>query len=384
MASLHLRCFIALLCSLLLAMTQPAMADDTDNKRTEIQQLDKEMQSLKKLLSRFRSQRSTLQNNLRKAEVDIGAVQQKIGSIQQQLKQQQHELKTLKIKRSKLTKARQKQQKIIAQQVLAAYQIGQQKKLKVLLNQQEPEKLSRSLSYYDYFNRARSEQIETYMSIINELDLIEPQINAKAASLKSAKAMLDQEYKSLQDSQKDRKNNLSKINSAIKTKDQHLKKINSERAELERLLEAVEQTIANINIPNNYRPFAQLKGQLDWPIKGKPNNRFGSRRDSSKLKWQGLAIPARAGTTINAIHHGRVVFADWLRGSGLLVIIDHGDGYMSLYAHNQSLLIETGDWVTAGDNIATVGNSGGQLSSGLYFEIRHNGKPTNPARWCKR
>ena len=378
------RWLITVLCSLLLAISQPSAADDADNKRAEIKQLDKEMQSLKALLSRFRSQRSSLQNNLRKAEVDIGAVQQKIRFIQQQLKQQQRELQSLQHKRRELTTARQKQQKIIAQQVLAAYQIGQQKKLKVLLNQQQPEKLSRSLSYYDYFNRARSEQIEAYISIINELDVIEPKINSKAASLKTAKATLDQEYKSLQGSQKDRKKNLSQINSAIKTKDQHLKKIHSERTELERLLEAVEQTIANISIPNDYRPFAQLKGKLDWPIKGKPSNRFGSRRDGSKLKWQGLTIPSRAGTTINAIHHGRVVFADWLRGSGLLVIVDHGDGYMSLYAHNQSLLIETGDWVTAGDHIATVGNSGGQLSSGLYFEIRHNGKPTNPVRWCRR
>ena len=384
MLGVPIRCLIVIFCSLLLTITQPAAANDAEHKRAEIKQLDREMQSLKKLLNRFRSQRSSLQNNLRKAEVDIGAVQQKIRIIQQQLKQQQRELQSLQHKRRELTSAQQKQQKIIAQQVLAAYQIGQQKKLKVLLNQQQPEKLSRSLTYYDYFNRARSEQIEAYINIINELDVIEPQITSKAASLKSAKATLDQEYKSLQSSQRDRKKNLYSINSAIKTKDQHLKKINNERAELERLLEAVEQTIANISIPNDYRPFAQLKGKLHWPIKGKPSNRFGSPRDSSKLKWQGVIIPARAGTTIKAIHHGRVVFADWLRGSGLLVIVDHGDGYMSLYAHNQSLLIETGDWVTAGDNIATVGNSGGQLNSGLYFEIRHKGKPTNPIRWCKR
>ena len=384
MFAVKMRWPMVFFCSLLLAIGPLASADETAAKRAEIEQLDKEMLSLKKLLSRFRSQRSTLQNNLRKAEVDIGSVQQKIRSIQQQLKQQQRELQALQHKRNQLAASRQQQQSIIAQQVLAAYQIGQQKKLKVLLNQQEPEKLSRSLTYYDYFNRARSEQIEAYISTINELDAIEPKITRKAASLKAAKATLDQEYKSLQASQKDRKNHLAKINSEIKTKDQNLKKINSERDELERLLEAVEQTIANISIPNDYRPFAQLKGKLDWPIKGRPSNRFGSSRDNSKLKWQGLAIPARAGTTINAIHHGRVVFADWLRGSGLLVIIDHGDGYMSLYAHNQSLLKETGDWVTAGDDIATVGNSGGQLSSGLYFEIRHNGKPTNPARWCKR
>ena len=375
---------LTLLCSLLLVIGQPVFADEAEQKRSEIQQLDKEMLALKKLLKSFRSQRSDLQNNLRKAEVDIGKIQQKVASIQKQLKLQQRELQSLKHKRGQLQTAQRQQQKIIEQQVLAAYQIGQQKKLKVLLNQQEPEKLSRSLTYYDYFNRARSEQIEAYIDIISELNSLEPRINSKTASLQSAKKELDREHKSLLGSQKNRQQSLSKINSAISNKDQHLKKMNKDRAELERLLEAVEQTIANISIPSDYRPFAQLKGKLAWPVKGKPSNRFGSRRANSKLKWQGLSIPARAGTSIKAIHHGRVVFADWLRGSGLLVIIDHGDGYMSLYGHNQSLLIETGEWVTAGDDIATVGNSGGQRSSGLYFEIRHNGKPTNPIRWCKR
>ena len=134
----------------------------------------------------------------------------------------------------------------------------------------------------------------------------------------------------------------------------------------------------------HYQPFGKLKGKLPWPVVGKPSNRFGRYRNGTSLRWQGLTIPSTEGNRVEAIHSGRIVFADWLRGSGLLVIIDHGDGYMSLYAHNQSLLKEIGDWVNPGDTIATVGNSGGQQRSGLYFEIRHNGKPTDPKRWCKR
>ena len=101
------------------------------------------------------------------------------------------------------------------------------------------------------------------------------------------------------------------------------------------------------------------------------------------MRWQGVNIPAKEGTTVRSIHHGRVVYADWLRGSGLLLIIDHGDGYMSLYAHNQSLLRDVGEWVSAGTPVATVGDSGGQAKAALYFEIRYQGKPTDPARWCR-
>jgi septal ring factor EnvC (AmiA/AmiB activator) len=121
---------------------------------------------------------------------------------------------------------------------------------------------------------------------------------------------------------------------------------------------------------------------MPWPVKGKPSNTFGRARNEGKMRWQGITIPAKEGVTVRAIHHGRVVYSDWLRGSGLLLIIDHGDGYMSLYAHNQSLLRDVGEWVTAGTPISTVGSSGGRDRAALYFEIRHQGKPTNPAKWC--
>ncbi len=378
-----LRFFLVATLMLLLPL-QNISADDETKTRQQIQQLNKEMSSLRKLLSEFKGQRSDLQTSLQKSEVDIGAVQKRIRGIQQQLNREQAELQSLQAKRKSLNTARREQQKFIEQQVLAAYQVGQQKKIKILLNQEQPDKISRALTYYDYFNQARSEQIETYINIISELNSIEPRIVAKTQTLTDAKDKLGKAHQSLVNSKKSRQKSLAKINSAIKNNDQLLKKAAQDRSELERILAAVEQTLANISIPSDYRPFAKLKGKLPWPVTGKPSNRFGYKRNGTALRWQGLAIPATEGSKVEAIHSGRVVFADWLRGSGLLVIIDHGDGYMSLYAHNQSLLKETGDWVNPGDMIATVGNSGGQQRAGLYFEIRHNGKPTDPRRWCKR
>ena len=318
------------------------------------------MSSLRKLLAEFKEQRSGLQHALQKSEVEIGAVQQRIRNIQQQLKQQQTELQSLQLQRQQLDTARQNQKKLIEQQVLAVYQLAITEKIKVLLNQQQPDKIYRALTYYDYFNQARSEQISQYLNIISELNTLESRILKKTETLTTAKQELDKARQSLLASQLLRRQNLAKINSAIKNNDQQLKQATKDRTELERILAAVEQSLANLSIPGDYSPFAELKGKLSWPVTGKPSNRFGYKRNNSGLHWQGLAIPATEGSKVQAIHSGRIVFADWLRGSGLLIIIDHGDGYMSLYAHNQSLLKAIGDWVNPGDIIATVGNSGGQ------------------------
>jgi septal ring factor EnvC (AmiA/AmiB activator) len=370
--------------SSILGFSTIALADEETETRQQLQQISTEVKKLRILLGQFKTRRSELQNTLQKSEVDIGAIQRRVRSIQQQLHKEQAELSSLQKQRKQLKADKQKQQKYIKQQIIAAYQVGQQKKIKVLLNQEKPEKISRVLAYYDYLNQARSDQLNAYADIISTLDTIEPKILTKTHNLSRAKEVLSDEYEKLLSRKDQREKSLVKINSAILNNDQRLKKMNKDRAELEQLLAAVEQTIANINIPTDYKPFGSLKGQLPWPVSGKPSNRFGNRRNNTAMRWQGLAISASEGSRVEAIHYGRIVFADWLRGSGLLVIIDHGDGYMSLYAHNQSLLKEPGDWVHPGDIISTVGNSGGQQSANLYFEIRHNGKPTDPSRWCKR
>ena len=142
--------------------------------------------------------------------------------------------------------------------------------------------------------------------------------------------------------------------------------------------------MVNLEVPENYQAFKDAKGKMPWPVPGRASARFGNSRNQGKMRWQGVLIPGKAGTPVNAIHHGRVVYADWLRGMGLLLIIDHGDGYMSLYAHNQTLLREVGEWVTADTAISTMGNTGGLDRPALYFEIRHKAKPTDPAKWCRR
>lgn len=370
------------LCLFLLCCPGSLAADNS--KQKQLEQLDTKMLALKKLLEDFKNTRSSLQNDLRTSEIEIGQLQTKIKATERELDNEQAKLEKLQAERKQLKYSEKQQQKYIEQQILAAYQIGQQKKIKILLNQEDPEKVSRSFNYYEYFNRARSEQIQQYIDIISQLDSIEPEINQTTENLTNTRQSLLLKQKKLLNNKDMREQNLAKINNAIKSKDQQLRKTAKDRAELEKVLATMKQTVTNIKLPGDYQSFVTLKGKLPWPIAGNPSNRFGGRRSDSDTRWKGLSIPAREGVEVKAIHHGRVIFADWLRGSGLLVIIDHGDGYMSLYAHNQSLLRQTGEWVNSGDAIATVGNSGGQQSANLYFEIRHNGQPTDPRKWCKK
>jgi septal ring factor EnvC (AmiA/AmiB activator) len=374
----------------------PALAEG-QGSRQELDQIKAEIGKLKRVLQEFKGQRSELQQTLQKSETDIDKTQKMIQRIQQQLQQQEQELQKLQQQRDTLQRAKSDQQVHIGRQVRAAYEIGQQNRLKALLNHEDPETVSRAMVYYDYFNRARAEQIDAYIELLGKLDIMQPEIEKKAEDLRVAKLELDKERKQLLDARAERTRTLASINSTIQSKDQQIKQRARDRDALEQVLKKIErdararetrerESLANSQLQPVFsgRPFRELRGQLPWPVAGKPENQFGGSRYGSEMRWQGISIRAREGDTVQAIYSGKVVFADWLRGSGLLIIVDHGDGYISLYAHNQTLLKATGDSVKAGDGIATVGSSGGEDRAGLYFEIRHKGVPADPATWCRR
>jgi septal ring factor EnvC (AmiA/AmiB activator) len=159
--------------------------------------------------------------------------------------------------------------------------------------------------------------------------------------------------------------------------------LKANQSALEKVLRAVQESMADLPANLGNSPFASLQGKLKWPAQGRMVHHFGAYREQGALRWNGVLIAAPPGSPVRAVHHGRVVFADWMRGFGNLIIVDHGGGYMSLYGHNESLLKGPGDWVRGGETLATSGNSGGQSQAGLYFEIRHKGTPVNPARWCR-
>ncbi len=364
-----------------LSITGLAQSDE-EKTRVQLQQLQRDIKRINREISSASARRNTLQQQLQQSEVQLGKLQRDIANNKRNIGKSRQKIAALEQQRATQEKARNQQQARIAMELKTAWQLGQQGQVKVLLNQESPHTVARAMGYYRYFFAARNELLAQYRETLRQLQELEQRIATTLAQLDTQRQTLEQQQQNLVKAQSNRALAVANLSSSISTKGQQLKQKEQDRAELEDLLQAIEVAVVNLVVPDNYQAFNSARGAMPWPVKGKPSNRFGRWRTEGKMRWQGMTIPAKEGATVKAIHHGRVVYSDWLRGSGLLLIIDHGDGYMSLYAHNQSLLREVGEWVTAGTPISTVGSSGGQDRAALYFEIRHQGKPTNPAKWC--
>jgi len=369
---------------LLLAFSLPFQLSHSQTSQATVQQLETLKSSINELqgwLDRAKDERSSIQSDLKSTEINIGGLIKKIGIGKQHIAKTETSLGNLETRQRQLLSAKVQQEQLLARQIRAAYGIGRGEYLKVLLNQEQPGQVSRVLTYYDYFNRARSEQIDTYVLTINQLQENAATIEREQLMLQQAQFELQNERTALDQTKDKRQVILIKLDSSIKDGGQELEKMLADQNRLEELLNAVGKTIADIDFAEPSAPILELKGNLPWPAQGKIVRSFGSRDTANSTRWSGVLIRAQEGKNVSAIHHGRVVFADWLRGFGLLIIIDHGSGYMSLYGRNQALYKETGDWVNPGDVIAVVGSSGGNQQAGLYFEIRRNGKPENPKHW---
>jgi murein hydrolase activator len=367
---------------LLIGAATLAVADNGNTQR-QLDTLNEKISSLKKSISKQQTDRSNTAKALRTIEKDIGTLAAKLHHTSNRRDQQQRKLAELETRQGQLRQKQQSQKKLIAEHVRHAYTLGKESQLKMLLNQENPEKLSRTLTYFDYFNRARSEELIKYRDTLSELDSLKPAIEAEAQALAQTSSELQRQQQALLQQKQQRARALAGIDREIVNTNSSLNMLDKERKSLESVLQAVEREITNIAIPASYKPFKDMRGKMPWPVRGKPLNRYGASRQGSAVTWQGIQIAAKEGDAVMSIHNGRVVFADWLRGAGLLIIVDHGGGYLSLYAHNQSLLRTEGDWVKGGEAVATVGNSGGQRQAGLYFEIRYKGQPTDPRRWCQ-
>ncbi|WP_417791960.1 murein hydrolase activator EnvC family protein [Stutzerimonas xanthomarina] len=410
----------------LLCLLGPAMADERADARKQIEAARQDVAELQKLLKQIEQEKSTVQKQLQTTESEMGQLEKQVDSLQQEIDRSEAELERLNDEKATLEGARIEQQRLIGIQARAAYQSGRQEYLKLLLNQQNPEKFSRTLTYYDYLSKARFEQLESFNETLRQLAGVEAGIEQQQATLAEQQDGLKQRRAQLAEVREERQLALAKLDKDLSSRDQKLKARKQEQAQLERVLKTIEETLARqareaeqarqralalarereqeqarqqqadspspapsgpivSSAGGNFGgPFAKAKGKLPWPVDGRLVARYGTPRGGdARTKWDGVLIGANIGTQVRAVHGGRVVFADWLRGAGLLVILDHGNGYLSLYGHNQSLLRDAGDIVKAGDPIATVGNSGGQDAAALYFAIRQQGRPSDPAQWCR-
>lgn len=376
-------------CLLLLALlmtVSPALVHAEPEEREargKLEQLQARIKRISREISTDNQRKNSLQQELKKAEVKMGRLQSDMADNERAIAASKEELVSLREQTAEQEKARDKQQARIALELKTAWQLGQQSQVKVLLNQESPHTVARAMAYYRYFFQARNELVASYRETLVQLQELEQRIATTLEQLAGQQAQLAQQQTQLVTAQATRAQAVAKLSDSIDSKEEQLKQMQRNRKELEDLIAAIEKAVTDLDVPDDYQPFKSAKGKMPWPLAGQRTNHYGRPRNEGKMRWQGMTIPAKEGTPVSSIHHGRVVYADWLRGSGLLMIIDHGNGYMSLYAHNQSLLREVGEWVSAGTPISTVGNSGGQERSALYFEIRHQGKPTNPGGWCK-
>ncbi len=377
-----------LICLLLSSVVLYAYADDDDDqeqRQQELQKLKIKIKNIRNELDQVRNLHDKVRQELRTTEINISKRVKNLNQLKRKLRYQNRRLRKLQKQRNELNKDLALQRDLLGQQVRTAYTIGKQEYLKLLLNQENPNAIGRVLTYYRYFNQARSDRIDTSTKTLASLAQIKKRIRKETQTLQTLKQQQLAEKRALESSYKERAIVIARLSQDIKDKDHQLQQMLANEQQLQRVLNVITESMPEILVEAGKRePFAKLKGKLYWPALGKVKALFGKPRKLARIKWNGVIIKARQGNNVRAISHGRVAYADWLRGYGLLIIIDHGDGYMSLYGHNETLKKETGDWVEAGDIIGQVGSTGGQAKAGLYFEIRHNGKPTNPKIWCRK
>lgn len=376
--------------ALLVATT--SLADDTSvelgqkEKKAELSNLRGRIHSLRDDLGGIQNRYDKIRAELRNTELKISKLLKVLRQIRSRLHAQSQKLHKLNREKQRYSADLDVQSELLTHQIYASYVIGRQEYLKLLLNQEDPAVMGRVTTYYKYFNEARSRRIDQARETLAKLEKVQQTIRKESVTLKSLQKQQQQKKKVLENTSRSRARVVALLNNDIQSKSDRLKRLLEDERELAKLINDIENkespAIPLAVIKRGI--FADKKGKLNWPVKGHVKAIFGKPRKTGKVKWNGVVIAAKQGTDVHAVSRGRVAYADWLRGYGLLIIIDHGTGYMSLYGYNQSLYKEAGDWVEADELIASVGDTGGRQISGLYFEIRHNGRPTNPLSWCRR
>jgi len=349
----------------------------------KLEKLQKSIIKIQQHLKGSKKQRSTVLTELKTLESEISKNALKLKTLEKNLHSIRQQKKKLEGELNQLNKQLLNQRAILSEQIRLAYSMGHQQNLKMLLNQQDPAQAGRAQEYFNYLNRARAQQISSFLETIKQKKQTELELKQTLSKQNQLLATQKNQKRKDQKQRLQRNNLLTELSNKIKNQENTLTSLEDSRNRIESLLKSLGELLADIpTSPSEKQPFKSLKGKFPWPVKGQFLGKFGQSKNQGDLKWNGVLIKANYGTPIQVISHGRVAFSDWLQGFGFITIINHGDGYMSLYGHSESLFKQAGDWVSTGEVIATTGDSGGQPQSGVYFEIRYRGKPVNPSKWC--
>ena len=381
------RLLLLVLCNLILFST--AYAD----RQEELKNLREHIAAMQRELEKTSGSKSEATDALRDSERAISNSNRKLAELATQQRAADKKLNELQKQEQLLAGSMAEQRVLLGRLLYQQYLGGKQEHLKLLLNNQNPNQLARDLRYYQYIAHNRANWLTALHDDLAALNALSMATRQQRAELTSLRTEQSAQKKILKKEQRARQQVLGNISQQLRQQRREIKRLQHNENRLAQLVDKLAKMLAqpksgslfhNENLPDNRfdgSPFDQLKGRLALPVKGEVTNRFGTPRPDSTVLWKGLFLRTPAGQSVKAVAAGRVVFADWLRGFGNLLIVDHGKGYMSLYANNETLFKQVGDMLRGGDTIAAVGNSGGNKDSGLYFELRHESKPFDPISW---
>jgi septal ring factor EnvC (AmiA/AmiB activator) len=392
------------------AIAPDAGAQSSREAERKLERVRKELKDVARERRRLEGQRGDASKQLRKVDEQVGSSALALRRTEDDLARQQSTLADLQQRRAALQEKLGAQREELAGLLRAAYTVGGDAPLKLMLAQDRVADANRVLTYHRYLQRDRSQRIATLAAELAGLEAIEQEIARRQAALDAARQRQRTQLAALERDRKARAQAVSQLDKRYRDRSSRENALGRDAKALERLLSQLraaarkaaaaraaaeraatrEQASGSRDAPSSARRPRQVAsappvqvGGLGWPLSGSLLAGFGGRMPDGRAST-GLLIGAPAGTTVKAVADGSVVFAEWMTGYGMILIIDHGNGYMSLYAHNDALLRNAGDSVKRGDAVSSVGNSGGQGRPGLYFELRRNGKPVNPNTWLQK
>jgi septal ring factor EnvC (AmiA/AmiB activator) len=406
----------------LLAADVSMAAKQADTVKADLKDVHKKIESLKKELDASTDAHKDAADALKASETAISQAQKKLHEINQKQKQNTVALTQLKQQSLKVSDALAQQQQQLSKLLYQQYIHGNQSYTQLMLENEDPSNVARDLKYFAYIAKARGELIADMQGNLTKIQTLNEETATKLAEVAALKAKQEAERKALLQQKQEKAKVVKSLSQKIAAQRNEINKLKRDEKNLSSLVARLAKIAADqkkkrlaqqkaraktsrqassSKIPTGKQPdnqvvaknetlpdndvdgirFASLRGKLRLPVRGEVSNRFGAVRADTGVSWKGLFIKAKEGNEVKSIADGQVVFADWMRGFGNLIIVDHGSGYMSLYGNNQALLKNVGDNVSGGDTIAAVGNSGGNESHGLYYELRKNSVPFDPLSW---
>jgi septal ring factor EnvC (AmiA/AmiB activator) len=353
-------------------------------KEAELRKVNSRIEKVRKEVNADIERRDRLSVELRDSELGVQEARKRLDEVRAMRIASEARLRNLEREQAALEREIDAERGALAGELRAAYVNGREEELKLLLNQEDPARFGRMLQYYGYFGRARAERIGSIEQKLGQLAELKQTIAAEHERLRELETRQEREVGALRAAQDKRTRAVQAIEGQIKTKGGELQRLETQARSLEQLIAKLRKALEDVPVAKQ-APFEPLRGKLPWPVQqGRVLARFGQPRAGGSLRWQGMLIGTERGARVRAPFAGRVVYADWLPGMGLMIVLDHGGGYMSLYGHNEQLFRKVGESVTSGDVVGAVGDTGGHNQPALYFEVRRGRQPVNPENWLQR